>query len=69
MFNWLTKSAVAGVRDRSGGVRVVVTKLWRLHHHVGEGETIYVLPGVWVKEPVPHDDIAPLVHRVVLATP
>lgn len=45
-------SAVAAVVDRKGGIRVVVTEPWRMKFHVGNGEKIYVVPGVRVREPV-----------------
>lgn len=57
-------SAVAGILDRSGGLRVVVTQRWRMHHHVGKGERLFVVPDYRVQEPVPWDDIPPLIERV-----
>lgn len=57
-------SAVAGIIDRKGGLRVVVTQRWRMRHHVGKGERLFVLPDCNVNEPVPWDDIPPLIERV-----
>lgn len=57
-------SAVAGIVDKKGGLRVVVTQRWRMRHHVGKGERLFVLPDLEVSEPVPWDDIPPLVDRV-----
>jgi hypothetical protein len=57
-------SAVAGIVDRKGGLRVVVTQRWRLRHHVNKGERLFVVPGYEVQEPVPWDDIPPLIERV-----
>jgi hypothetical protein len=47
------KSVVAGIVNKDGGLRVVVTKAWRLRHHVQKGERLYIVPGLKVKEPVP----------------
>jgi hypothetical protein len=58
------RSAVAGILDRKGGLRVVVTQRWRMRHHVGKHERLFVVPGVEVKEPVPWDEIPPLVEKV-----
>ena len=57
-------SAVAGIVDRVGGLRVVVTQRWRMRHHVGKGERLFIVPGYEVAEPVPWDDIPPLIDRV-----
>ncbi len=57
-------SAVAGILDSNGGLRVVVTQRWRMRHHVGKKERLFVLPDFQVQEPVPWDDIPPLILRV-----
>lgn len=57
-------SAVAGILDKKGGLRVVVTQRWRMRHHVGKGEKLFVVPDMEVKEPVPWDDIPPLIETV-----
>ncbi len=57
-------SAVAGIIGRDGGLRVVVTQRWRMRHHVGKGEKLFVVPDYEVEEPVLWDDIAPLIARV-----
>ena len=57
-------SSVAGIIDKHGGMRVVVTQRWRMRHHVGKGERLFVLPEVKVQEPVPWDDIPELIARV-----
>lgn len=59
-------SAVAGVLEAQGGLRIVVTQRWRMHNHVKKGERLFVLPGVEVEEPVPWDEIPLLIHRVQL---
>jgi hypothetical protein len=59
-------SAVAGILDRRGGLRVVVTQRFRMRHHVGKGEQLFVVPGLAVQEPVPWDQIPLLIHRVHL---
>src|SRR5262245_8595762 len=57
-------SAVAGILDRNGGLRVVVTQRWRMRHHVKKDERLFVLPDLLVKEPVPWDEIPPLIEKV-----
>ncbi len=57
-------SAVAGIVNSKGGIRVVVTQRWRMHYHVGPGETLYVVPGLEVEEPVPHGHIPALIKKV-----
>jgi len=57
-------SAVAGIVDRNGGVRTVVTQRWRMRHHVKKGEQLFVVPGFFVQEPVPWDEI-PIVIDIV----
>lgn len=57
-------SCVAGVIDRGGGMRVVITS-GCLGCHVGPGERIHVVPGLMVREPVPLEDVPELVRRVL----
>lgn len=57
-------SAVAGILDKNGGVRVVITQRWRFHHHVKQGERIFIVPNLEVKEPVPWGQQAGLVNQV-----
>lgn len=57
-------SAVAGILDRKGGLRVVVTQRWRMRHHLGKGERLFVLPDLDVQEPVPWNEIPPLIEKV-----
>ncbi len=57
-------SAVAGVLDKKGGLRVVVTQRWRMRHHVGKGERLFVVPDMEIQEPVPWDDIPSLIETV-----
>jgi len=57
-------SAVAGILDRKGGLRVVVTQRWCMRHHVGKRERLFVVPDYEVQEPIPWDDIPPLIERV-----
>ena len=35
-----------------------------MHYHVGKRERLFVVPGYEVEEPVPWDDIPPLIERV-----
>lgn len=60
----MKKSAVAGVIDRKGGLRVVVTQRWRMFHHVGKREQLFVVPGFEVEEPVPWGMIPYVIFRV-----
>lgn len=57
-------SVVAGIIDKKGRLRVVVTQRWRIRHHVKTNERLFVLPGLKVQEPVPWDDIPSLIHKV-----
>jgi hypothetical protein len=59
-------SAVAGILDRKGGLRVVVTQRWRMRHHVAKGELLFVVPGFKIQEPVPWNYIPVLIRRVEL---
>lgn len=61
-----TLSNVAGIIDKDGGFRVVVTQRWRYHHHVAAGEKLFIVPGYEVREPIPWDDIPSLIKRVEL---
>ena len=45
-------SAVAGILKPDGGLRIVVTPLWRMKYHVQRGERLFVVPGFTVQEPV-----------------
>lgn len=56
-------SAVAGITGPNG-LRVIVARPSSMHHHVGPGERLVMLPGVFVSEPVPLERIAGLVARV-----
>lgn len=57
-------SAVAGIIDRNGGMRVVVTPKWRMSYHVDRGERIFIVPDLEVEEPIPWDDVPALIERV-----
>jgi hypothetical protein len=59
-------SAVAGILDRYGGLRVVVTEPWRMRFHVRRGELLFVVPEFKIREPVPWDYIPILIRRVEL---
>jgi hypothetical protein len=59
-------SALAGIVDRKGGLRVVVTEEWRMPFHVNRGERAFILPGIKVREPVPWEQIAWTIRRVEL---
>lgn len=57
-------SAVAGVLDTYGGLRVVVTQRWRMRHHKRHDELLFVVPEFWVREPVEWDAIPYTIARV-----
>ena len=57
-------SDVAGIVDRKGGFRVVVTQRFRMRHHVGKGERLFVVPGLKVEEPIPFENIYGIVSQV-----
>src|SRR5215213_1495261 len=57
-------SDVAGITDKNGGFRVVVTERHRFKYHVGPGERLFVVPGLKVQEPIPFEEIRPIVIQV-----
>ena len=59
----MPKSRVAGIIDRGGGFRVVVTD-GDFMAHVNPGERLVIVPGYTVEEPVPVEDYAKLVKVV-----
>ena len=59
------RSSVAGIVDRNGGIRVVVTRPELLLCHVGIGEQLFVIPDLLVDEPVPLDEAPVLIDRVL----
>jgi hypothetical protein len=59
-------SAVAGILDPKGGLRVVVTQRWRMRNHVAKGERLFVVPGFLIQEPVEWNYIPVLIRRVEL---
>jgi len=58
------KSAVAGIIDQNGGLRVVVTQRWRMRYHVKKGERLFIVPHLKVQEPVLGKDQIDLIARV-----
>jgi len=58
-------SSVGGIVGPDGCVRrVVVTELWRMRHHVQQGERLVIVPGLLVEEPVPWNEIASVIQQV-----
>ena len=41
---------LAGIVDRHGGIRVVVTAQENIHYHVAEGERLYVVPNFFADD-------------------
>ena len=58
------KSAVAGIIDGDGNFRVVVTERWRMRHHVGKDERLFVVPKLRVQEPVSLGNVPALIELV-----
>lgn len=58
------RSAVAGVLERSGAVRVVIGPAGNMQYHVTAGEKLFILPGIEVEEPVAWDSIGDVVEMV-----
>jgi len=56
-------SAVAGIVDANGGIRVVVSELENMHNHLEKGEKLYLL-SEYVEEPVPYNEVPSLINRV-----
>lgn len=57
-------SAVAGILDARGGIRVVITEPWRMCFHVARGERLFVVHGLRVREPVGWSDVPQLIETV-----
>jgi hypothetical protein len=57
-------SIVAAVLDGYGGAPVVVTARENLHHHVRPGMIPVVVPDLWVREPIPWDNVPALLRKV-----
>lgn len=73
MFRFLSdiihgrRSSVAAIVDVHGGIRVVVTPRWRMRFHCGEGERLYIVPGLRVKEPVEWDRVPRVIECALAA--
>jgi len=59
-------SAVAGILERGGGCRIVVTSPFRFRYHLQPGERLFVVPDFWIEEPVPWGLIPWLIGRTEL---
>ena len=57
-------SAVAGILDPYGGLRVVVDQDNKFRHHVRCDEMLFVVPGLRVHEPVPWHKIPFVISSV-----
>ena len=57
-------SDVAAIVNKQGRWRVVVAPAKTFRHHIGRGERLIQVPGLQVQEPVPPQEIAPLIARV-----
>ena len=57
-------SAVAGIIDRNGGLRVVVTERWRMQQHVGHGERLFIVSDLEVQEPVRWGQVPDVIEAV-----
>lgn len=44
-------SPIFGVLDRKGGIRTIISQEWDIAHHLQEGERVFMVPGVRVKDP------------------
>src|SRR5262245_23701656 len=60
----MTKSAVAGILDTYGGLRVVVAHRWRMQFHKRHDELLFVIPKLRIREPVPWEKIPWLIASV-----
>jgi hypothetical protein len=59
----MSLSVVAGILDRLGGLRVVVTQRFRMRHHLKRNERLFVVPDFKVQEPVPWNDIPEVIAK------
>ncbi len=62
------KSRLAGILDCHGGLRVVVGSRQSIYANCNTmvPEKLFILPGVWVDEPVPWEQIPWTIRRVEL---
>ena len=58
------KSAVAGIVGQNGSFRVVVGPKRNMKFHLSQGERLFIVPGIKVREPVPHGDVLFLINLV-----
>lgn len=58
-------SILAGIVERQGGIRVVVTAQENIHYHVNEGERLYVVPDFFIEGEVPYGQYAALIDKAV----
>lgn len=64
MKNSRRYSIVAAILDGYGGAPVVVVDRDSLHHHVRPGMIPIVIPGLFVREPIPWENVPRLLARV-----
>ena len=57
-------SVAAGVVDKNGGLRIVVTQPWLVRNHLFEGERSFVVPKLRVREPLTISQAAPIIETV-----
>jgi hypothetical protein len=58
-------SILAGIVDRQGGIRVVVTARENIHFHVNEGERLYVVPHFVIDGEVPYEQYVGLIDKAI----
>jgi hypothetical protein len=59
------EDSLAGIVDKSGGIRVVVTHESHMPFHVGEGEKLYIVPDFIIDKPVSYDEYAALIEKAM----
>ena len=57
-------SAVGGIVDAGGGLRLVIAPRDSFRHHVLKGERLFVLPNVGILQPASLGHISDLVRRM-----
>ena len=61
----MVTSVLAGIIERGGGIRVIVTARENVQCHVGDGEKAYIVPDFFIDGPVPMQRYPALVQRAI----
>ena len=54
MASEIVPSVLAGILDRGGGIRVIITPESQIPYHLNDGEQVFIVPGVVINN-IPQD--------------